>query len=169
MSAHPCSRCGAPATLFLGSLAGTEILSLALCEACAPAGIANAPLPAAAAGLNPAIPLPAGRARCPDCGFRWTDFERHQRLGCPSCYAAHAGPAAALVGRTQPGLRHQGRKPGAPVAPLQREMEGLRGDQPAGRAPVAELEAALAAAVRDENYEEAARIRDLLARRRAAP
>lgn len=168
MPAHPCSRCGAPATLFLGSLAGSEILSLALCDACAPAGIADAPLPAAAAGLNPAIPLPAGRARCPDCGFRWSDFERHQRLGCPSCYGAHAGPAAGLVGRSQPGLVHQGRRPGSPVAPLQREIEGLRAAAAPGPAPLAELEAALAAAVRDEKYEEAARLRDLLARRRPA-
>jgi len=169
MPAHPCSRCGAPATLFLGSLAGAEILSLALCPPCPTEPAMNAPLPAAAAGLNPAIPLPAGRARCPDCGFRWSDFERHQRLGCPSCYGAHAGPAAALVGRSQPGLVHQGRRPGSPVAPLQREMEGLRAEAPAEPPPRAELEAALAAAVRKENFEEAARLRDLLAGRGPAP
>ena len=167
MPGHPCARCGSPATLFLTQVAGEASSSLALCAACAADGVASAALPAAAAGLALPIPLPPSRAPCPSCGFRWPDFERHQRLGCPDCYSAHAAQSRALVARTQPALAHQGRRPGAPVTPLQKEMDELT--SPPARAPAPdrkELEARLADAIRAENYEEAARLRDLLASRR---
>ncbi|MFN7340923.1 MAG: UvrB/UvrC motif-containing protein [Opitutia bacterium] len=164
MPGHPCDRCGAPATLFLAQVAGEQSAVVALCAGCAPQGLAAAPLPASAAGLSVPIPLPPSRAPCPACGFRWPDFDRHQRLGCPECYESHAAQSRGLVARTQPALAHQGRRPGAPVAPLQREMEGLRSAAPA-RPGAAELEARLAKAILEENYEEAARLRDLLASR----
>lgn len=167
MPGHPCDRCGAPATLFLSQVAGAQAAALALCPACAPAQLAQHPLPATAAGLLIRIPLPASRLPCPACGFRWSDFERHQRLGCPECYAAHDVQSQALVARSQPALTHQGRRPGAPVAPLQREIEGLRAAT-AGPPSLDELEASLAEAIRTENFEEAARLRDLLASRRGA-
>jgi protein-arginine kinase activator protein McsA len=167
MPGHPCDRCGAPATFFLGQIAGAEAAALALCPACAPPELAQQPLPATAAGLAVRIPLPASRLPCPACGFRWSDFDRHQRLGCPRCYATHDTQSRALVARSQPALIHQGRRPGAPVAPLQREIEELRAP-PAPAPTLAELEAGLAAAIQGENFEEAARLRDLLAARRAA-
>lgn len=167
MPDHPCARCGAPATLFLTQVAGEAASSLALCAACAAQGITAAPLPAAAAGLCLPIPLPASRTPCPSCGFRWPDFERHQRLGCPDCYGAHAAQSRALVARTQPALAHQGRRPGTPVAPLQRELEELTSAPSRAAAPDRrELESRLAEAIRAENYEEAARLRDLLASRK---
>jgi len=163
-----CSRCGSAATLFLGTVAGAESAVVSFCQACLPEGILKAPLPATAAGLSLAIPLPAGRTRCPSCGFRWSDFERHQRLGCPSCYVAHATQATPLVSRSQPSLTHQGRKPGAPVSPLQVEMEGLVPDArpKSRRQSVGEIESLLATAILKEDYEEAARLRDLLSARR---
>ena len=169
MPGHPCERCGAPATLFLTQVAGDSASSLALCPACAAGGAAGAALPATAAGLALPIPLPPSRTPCPACGFRWPDFERHQRLGCPDCYSAHAAQSRALVARTQPALAHQGRRPGAPVAPLQREMEELTAAPARAPAPdPRELEARLAAAIQAEDYEEAARLRDLLASRKRA-
>jgi protein arginine kinase activator len=162
MPGHTCDRCGAPATLFLAQVAGEAVAMTAFCPNCVPPGVPEAALPAAAAGLSLPIPLPPSRAPCPACGFRWPDFERHQRLGCPECYAIHAAQSRALVARTQPALTHQGRRPGAPVAPLQREMEGLGSTTPAPGG-AAELETRLARAIREENYEEAARLRDLIA------
>lgn len=168
MPGQSCDRCGATATIFLGQVAGAESVLLALCAACAPKGVADMPLPATAAGLALRIPLPASRAPCPACGFRWPDFERHQRLGCPECYAAHGDQSQALVARSQPDLTHRGRRPGSPVAPLQREMEGLRTDTPAA-VPLPQLEARLAEAIRREQFEEAARLRDLIAARKPSP
>ncbi len=164
MDEVPCQRCGAPATRFLKLVAGGQMLSLSLCAACAGKSLLGEPLPASAAGLVLAIPLPKGRGRCPACGFRWADFERQQRLGCPECYASHSDPALELVARHQPELAHKGRRPGTPVAPLQRELEGLR-PEPAEPAATdaATLEARLAKAVAAEDYESAARLRDALA------
>lgn len=164
MPGHPCARCGAPATLFLTQVAGEAASSVALCAACAAQGVTAAALPAAAAGLNLPVPLPPSRTPCPTCGFRWPDFDRHQRLGCPDCYSAHAAQSRALVARTQPALAHQGRRPDTPAAPLQRELEVLTAAPARSPTPdPRELEARLAAAIRAENYEEAARLRDLLA------
>lgn len=164
MEGTACQRCGAPATRHLKLVAGGQAASVALCEGCAGKALLSAPLPATAAGLILAIPLPKGRGRCPSCGFRWADFERQQRLGCPECYASHADTALELVARHQPELAHKGRRPGTPVAPLQRELEGLRPAPAAAPAPdAATLESRLAAAVEAEDYEAAARLRDELA------
>ncbi len=164
MDGVPCQRCGAPATRFLKLVAGGQMLSLPLCAGCAGKSLLGEPLPASAAGLVLAIPLPKGRGRCPACGFRWVDFERQQRLGCPECYGAHADDALELVARHQPELAHKGRRPGTPVAPLQRELEGLRPEPAEPPAPdAATLEARLAKAVAAEDYEAAARLRDALA------
>ncbi len=169
MEGPPCQRCGSAATRFLKLVAGGQLASVALCAACAGNSLLAAPLPATAAGLALAIPLPKGRGRCPACGFRWADFERHQRLGCPACYQAHADDALELVARHQPELAHKGRRPGTPVAPLQRELEGLRPAPAEPSAPdAATLEARLAAAVKAEDYEAAARLRDALAELRRA-
>jgi protein arginine kinase activator len=169
MDGIPCQRCGAPANRFLKLVAGGQTLSLPLCAGCAGASLLGEPLPASAAGLVLAIPLPRGHGRCPACGFRWVDFERQQRLGCPECYQAHADDALELVARHQPELAHKGRRPGTPVAPLQRELEGLRPEPAEPPAPdAATLEARLAKAVADEDYEAAARLRDALAALRKA-
>lgn len=167
MSGKTCDRCGATATLFLGQIAGSESALLALCPDCAPKDLAGATLPATAAGLVLRIPVPASRAPCPACGFRWPDFERHQRLGCPDCYASHEAQSKTLIARSQPDLTHQGRRPGSPVSPLQREMDGLRTDKSEPES-LARLEARLAEAIRGEQFEEAARLRDLIAGRRAS-
>lgn len=168
MPAVACARCSQPATRFLKLVAGGVETSLALCAGCGDAALFAAPLPASAAGLTLVIPLPRGRGRCPGCGFRWMDFERTQRLGCPACYEAHATEVLPLIARNQPDVTHRGRQPGTPVAPLQRELDGLR--PPAKPAvpeiPLGELERRLAAAVAGEDFEEAARLRDALATRR---
>jgi protein arginine kinase activator len=163
MPGPSCDRCGAAATHFLAQVAGDQVSAAAFCGACLPKLALEAVLPASAAGLSVHVPQPASRAACPACGFRWPDFERHQRLGCPRCYDAHATQARALVARSQPALTHQGRRPGTPAAPLQREMEGLGSvDRHEGEGA---LETRLAEAIRSENYEEAARLRDLIAAR----
>lgn len=168
MPALACARCGQPATRFLKLVAGGAEAGLALCGGCADAALLGAPLPASAAGLALAIPLPRGRGKCPSCGFRWSDFERTQRLGCPACYEAHAGESLPLVARHQPDVAHRGRQPGTPVAPLQRELEGLRPEAgpAAPEIPLPELERRLAAAVASEDYEAAARLRDAVAARK---
>lgn len=170
-----CARCGASATVLVSLVVGERAVETAFCGTCVPAGLLDAPLPATAAGLKLAVPMPAGRGRCPACGFRWSDFERVQRLGCPQCYGAHPRETEALIARAQPGAQHAGRRPPTPgAAPVQTtllpELDAAR-SRPA-RAPASpptleQLQAKLKAAIEREDYEEAARLRDAIAARAA--
>lgn len=163
-----CARCSQPATRFFKLVAGAAEQRLALCQSCVSDALLNAILPATSAGLTLTIPLPRGRSRCPVCKFRWSDFERTQRLGCPACYEAHQSDTLPLIARHQPEVTHYGRKPGTPVTPLQRELEGMRPTATVKSATksTAEIERQLAAAVAREDYEAAALWRDRLSERR---
>ena len=170
-----CARCAAPATVFVSLVVGAQRSDLALCAACAPAGLLAAPLPATLAGLKLAVPVPAGRGRCPACGFRWSDFDRTQRLGCAQCYTSHPRETEALVARAQPGLQHVGRRPPPPgTAAVQTtllpELDAARPRTPraaAGKPTLEQLQDKLRQAVEREDYEEAARLRDAIAARTA--
>lgn len=170
-----CARCTAPATVFVSLVVGGQSADTAFCAACAPAGLLTHPLPATLAGLKLAVPVPAGRGRCPTCGFRWSDFERTQRLGCAQCYTSHPRETEALITRAQPGLEHRGRRPAAPGSiPVQTtmlpELEASR-TKPTRRTParltLEQLQEKLRLAVEREDYEEAARLRDAIAVRAA--
>ena len=167
-----CSECSEVASVFLTLVVGGQTQSKAFCAKCLPAGILTHPLPATAAGLKLTIPAPAGRGRCPACGFRWVDFERTQRMGCAQCYTFHAQEADQLIARSQPGMTHVGRHPllPAPTPPTHEQAmakaktgkETTKGK--ATRTPakltLAELQEALRAAVAKEDYENAAKLRD---------
>lgn len=101
-----------------------------------------------ALGVQLAVPNPLGRSRCPTCGFRWADFERLHRLGCPTCYEAHGPEALATIARLQPGVDHQGRGP--------------HSSPTARRARLTKAQTDLQVAVADEDYEAAAELRDLI-------
>lgn len=166
-----CAQCSAPATVFLSLVVGEQTVSTAFCATCAPAGLLTAPLPATLAGLKLAVPVPAGRGRCPSCGFRWADFDRTQRLGCAQCYTSHPRETDALIARAQPGLQHVGRRPTAPGStPLQTtllpELEAARPRKaPTKELTLDQLQSDLKAAVEREDYEKAARLRDQIAAR----
>jgi len=169
-----CAKCSAPATVFLSLVVGEQTAATAFCATCAPAGLLAAPLPATLAGLKLAVPVPAGRGRCPACGFRWADFERTQRLGCAQCYTSHPRETDALIARAQPGMQHTGRRPPAPGSvPLQTtllpELDAARPRRaPAAPPTLEQLQADLKAAVEREDYEKAARLRDQIAARGAS-
>ena len=103
-------------------------------------------LPSLALGLKLTVPTPIGRGKCPTCGFRWADFDRIHRFGCPTCYEAHAPQALATIARIQPGLEHHGRRPFDAAA-----------DREAKLAKARDL---LKAAMKEEDYETAALLRD---------
>ena len=100
----------------------------------------------------------AGRKRvsseppCPRCGMTLAEFRSKGRLGCAHDYEHFARQIEPLLRRMHNASTHVGRLPGLDEAELQR------------RARSSELRAQLEAAVRDEAYETAARLRDELAR-----
>ena len=86
--------------------------------------------------------------RCPRCGYDYSDFKRIGRFGCPDCYQAFAAQLEPMLRQVHGGARHRGKVPPA------------RRDAAARRQRLAVLRAALEQAVRAEEYEKAAEIRD---------
>lgn len=93
--------------------------------------------------------MPAGRGKCPTCGFRWADFDRTHRLGCATCYDTHAPMTMATLARIQPGLEHQGRRPQGSVADVLGKLVKAKEQ--------------LSRALSTEDYETAAALRDAIA------
>ena len=87
---------------------------------------------------------------CPSCGIKYMEFKAEGRLGCPQDYEVFRAALAPLLQRIHRALRHVGKIPVHAVrnAALQSELMDLR--------------QLLRRAVEAENYEEAARLRDLI-------
>ncbi len=146
-----CQGCQQPPKVFISLVAGAKAQPFACCGSCpCVAKAAGGTLPSLALGVKFEVPVAAGRGRCPACGFRWSDFDQIRRLGCPSCYEAHAREASMAVSRAQPRLLHTGRRP-AEAGPADREKKA------------ASARARLKEAMAEEDYETAAVLRDLLA------
>jgi len=145
-----CQGCTQECGLFISLVAGGKAAHFACCRSCPTVQqpVGGGVLPSWALGIALAVPNPLGRSRCPTCGFRWQDFERLHRLGCPTCYEAHQAEAMATIARLQPGTDHQGRRPQA--SPAER------------RARLDKAQADLQAAIAEEDFEAAAGLRDLI-------
>jgi protein arginine kinase activator len=96
------------------------------------------------------------RLTCPECGIKYMEFKAEGRLGCPHDYQVFQAALEPLLLKIHRAVRHAGKQP----------RRGGRG--PAGNAELVALRQQLRAAVEEERYEEAARLRDLL-RQKEAP
>lgn len=94
--------------------------------------------------------------RCEACGLTLTEFRRTGRLGCSACYAAFRDELRPLVRRIHGGGEHTGRVPGS--------LEASEGP----RREILRLRAELEGAVKREEYERAAALRDLIRKKEAA-
>jgi protein arginine kinase activator len=77
-----------------------------------------------------------------------SDFAKTGRLGCPTCYEAFMGQLRPILRKTHGSTTHTGRRPGEnhELREERRELRRLRGE--------------LARAIRQEEYEAAADLRD---------
>ncbi len=104
-------------------------------------------------GLIGQAGMPANRATvdtraCPDCGYTYREFAESGRLGCDRCYQAFRSELNPLILRLHGRVEHRGKLPsrGAKHLKAQRELDRLRQE--------------MAEAVKREDFEEAAKIRD---------
>lgn len=144
--------------MFYTQVADGKLKKFVLCETCAQAkGITNPEgllmaeelLGTAAPAVVPPELFPSeSKDKCVSCGFTLEDFRKVGRLGCPDCYRAFAGEINQRLPSMHKGQSHTGYIP-----------EGLVKQQ-AVRYELSDLEARLETAVKDEDYEEAARLRD---------
>ena len=166
-----CDNCKSkPAEVFYSQIAEGKLHKVNLCKACSkekgvedPTGFAlgelllgmgenkqvgPAPkaLPASPGGAAREEPDPS--QKCPACGFTQGDFKKTGRLGCSECYPTFAESLAALLKAMHKGTAHTGKVP----ARIRRQRQlSTR---------VSTLRQDLERAVKDENYEGAANLRD---------
>lgn len=88
------------------------------------------------------------KVRCPTCGFQYSDFKRIGRLGCPDCYDAFDSQLVPVLRHVHGNTQHNGKK-------AIRQTERL-----VMRERVAALREELSLAIRAEDYERAASLRD---------
>ena len=86
--------------------------------------------------------------KCPRCGFTQADFKKAGRLGCPDCYKTFAEGLDGLLKSMHKGTRHVGKVPSS--LRQSRDLEDR----------LKALQKKLAKAVEDENFEQAALLRD---------
>jgi protein arginine kinase activator len=144
----------AEATVHLTQIVDGKMLKVDLCESCAKekgvqeaAGFSLADL---LVGLGAAeeIKVESPGAQCPVCGFTQADFKKTGRLGCSACWETFEAGLASLLKAMHKGDHHIGKVPAKAMHTL-----ALSGR-------IQELTEELDKAVREENYEEAAQIRD---------
>jgi protein arginine kinase activator len=88
------------------------------------------------------------KVSCPSCGFPYSDFKRIGRLGCPDCYDAFESQLIPVLRHVHGSTQHTGKK------------AARRTEQLAVREQVAALREELSLAIRAEDYERAAALRD---------
>ncbi len=146
-----CLRCPKQATYHI-----TEVLpedrfeEVHLCEDCAKRYLEGPPKKPAS-GLDdaaePAEEVFAGPT-CEACGLSYLEFRNHGRFGCAHDYEAFKGELLPLLESIHGDVRHVGKAP--------RRLPRSQGEQ----VELAALRRRLQQLVTEENYEEAARVRD---------
>jgi len=153
-----CSVCKEkPATVFLKKIsADDKEYNLDLCDDCAKAKAEdespNFPFADTIHGLGASQEIEAAagglETRCPKCGFTQADFKKSGRLGCSHCYVTFAEGLGGLLKTMHKGTRHVGK---APAALRESRDQAER---------VKALQKKLAKAIENENFEQAAELRD---------
>lgn len=151
-----CGRCAKPAVLHITELHHGEVKGLLhLCESCAKEYLSQSEPPGEAVGT------PAGELAddaeemdhhdCPSCGITFKEFRSQGRLGCPNDYIAFQEELLPLLENIHGETQHVGKVPKRAPHASQKQYQLIR------------LRSQLRAAVEDEMYEEAARVRDQIA------
>lgn len=141
------------ATVHLTEIVGNKIVELHLCQNCADmkteAFKDKLSIPGFLSGGTERRRLKDKDVlRCPFCGLSFTEFRKKGRLGCHRCYEVFRDRLFPLLRRIHGAVHHVGRCPGRVETRTVPERS------------MKELKERLARAVKLEEYEEAARIRD---------
>jgi protein arginine kinase activator len=144
-----------PATVHLTQIAGDKVQKVDLCEDCAkqkgvndPAGFSLADLLLGLGASQEIEQFGGADLKCPKCGFTQADFKKSGRLGCPECYKTFAEGLSGLLKSMHKGVRHVGKVP-----------EALRQSRDMNER-LKSLQKKLSKAIEDENFEQAAVLRD---------
>lgn len=159
-----CDLCENEATVFLTQIINGQMNTVNLCDACSKAkGVTDETgFGLAEAFLTPPQHGAGQETACPACGFTSAQLKKIGRMGCPECYTTFRQHIEGLLKTMHKGTRHIGKSPARPAEPLPVIVEPASPIPPAPAAPppsLPALRAQLEQAVREERYEDAARIK----------
>ncbi len=156
---HLCEKCAASGGV---SIEPTSPLAEALQFA-----LNNPPVIAMSVSGSPAA-VPEKMTACPSCGLSFSEFKATGHLGCPNCYRVFEAQIGPLIERAHEGATHHvGKVPkrllgGAMVE--SEEAQSVLGDLEERNQRRIALRKQLEDAVRGEQYELAAKLRDQIAK-----
>ena len=87
---------------------------------------------------------------CEQCGMTYAEFQKGGMLGCANCYQAFRQPLTALMQRVHGNTQHAGRIPGGVHSGVSIRMN------------IERLKQKLQRAIAEEEYEQAAKLRDAI-------
>ena len=160
-----CAECGIrPAKFHLTTISGEEMVERNLSQVCMAkyqkqlpgldftnlAGLISGFLGAAGAQGNKSSEAEDASADlvCPNCGATYKEFQKSGMLGCVHCYQAFKKPLEPLLMRVHGNTQHAGRIPGGIKSNVSIQMN------------IDRLKQQLVKAIAQEEYEEAAKLRD---------
>jgi len=147
----------AEATVHLTQIVEGKILKVDMCEACAKAkGVQDSAAFSLAELLAGFAPEPTAEEsqteapvlRCPSCGMTQADFKKIGRFGCAQCWTTFQEGLSALLKAMHKGDHHVGKVPGKAAHTVVINEK------------IKQLSEELQKAIRNEQYEEAALLRD---------
>lgn len=86
--------------------------------------------------------------RCETCGITWREFKRKGRLGCSECYWVFSPQLSQVLRKIHGGIQHVGKTPEEVPSGVKREKR------------IQDLRVQLEHAVKSEEFEKAAKLRD---------
>ena len=98
---------------------------------------------------------------CKTCGLSFDDIVSTGRLGCPDCYETFESRLDPILKRLQGSNRHNGRLGEIPEKKIDiKKTEDKKETETTKESKIEKLEKELKDAIKEEKYEEAAKIRD---------
>ena len=151
-----CRQCSKPATLHITELRQGDVVEIHLCETCArdylsstePTQTESSEFEFAKSADSDESMDDIDDRRCPNCGITFREFRSAGRLGCPHDYVEFEAELLPLLENIHGETQHCGKMPRRAPDSSRRQHELVR------------LRSELKIAVDEENYEEAARLRD---------
>jgi protein arginine kinase activator len=149
-----CHQCDKQATVHLTQILNGQMHKMDLCESCAQAkGVTNPENLSIGNLMENVSDVPEGSGSpmtCESCGTTHSEFKKGGRLGCEACYHVFRPVLDPLLDGMHAGNKHLGKIPAGSKSRVQFEQS------------MSQLRSQLQGAIEQENYEDAARIRDQL-------
>ena len=148
-----CHHCDNQATVHLTQILNGQMHKMDLCESCAQAkGVTNPDNLSIGSLMEKSdlfVDSPDDSMVCESCGTTHQEFKKGGRLGCEACYHVFRPILDPLLDGMHAGNRHIGKIPS-------------NWDESKVEPNISELKKKLKAAIKEENFEEAAKLREQL-------